>query len=331
MKKPKYYIILGVKESASQKEIKLAYYKKAFLYHPDRNDGSEYFLEKLKEVNEAYQVLSDPIKRQQYDALLRARDHINFQEEILSVYYLKFIASKTFVKQFEEVVFEFRFPSYGRFFKRQKLDNWYLVEGPIIKHSDVVVDGKAIKETRIKYILAAVNTGNFKFEGPSVVINSKKVSSEPQYFTVTTQQCSIYKNEIASGIPLIIELKKTETIKTKSYIKTRDKKRLVIVPVGKSYKRKENQITQLSLLISIATSIIIMFLSRHIFLSSIVACVLYFATRFILRRKSKQKSSSEILFSSDLFKQLTSHGYTVSRWKISYYLVYNIRKKLKIN
>ena len=330
MKKPKYYIILGVKESASQKEIKSAYYKKAFLYHPDRNDGSEYYLEKLKEVNEAYQVLSDPVKRQQYDAVLKARDHINFQEEIFSVYYLKFIASKTFIKQFEEVVVDFRFPSNGRFFKRQNLDDWYLVEGPLIQHSDVVVDGKAIKETRIKYILAAVNTGNFKFEGPSVVINTKRVSAEPLYFTVTPQQCSVYKNELASGAPLIVELKKTETIKTKSHIKTIDKKRLIIVPIGNTYKKKENQITHQSLFITLAASILISFLSRQLLFTAILASILYFVLRFILRRKSNQKSNSEILFSNDLFRQLTAYGYTISRRKISYYLAYRIRKKIKV-
>jgi len=56
--------ILGVGKESSDDEIKKAYRKKAHKYHPDKTDGDE---EKFKEVNEAYQVLSDAQKRKQYD------------------------------------------------------------------------------------------------------------------------------------------------------------------------------------------------------------------------------------------------------------------------
>ena len=58
-----YYKILGVTKSASQEDIKKAYYKLAHQYHPDKG-GSE---SKFKEINEAYQILSDKEKRSQYD------------------------------------------------------------------------------------------------------------------------------------------------------------------------------------------------------------------------------------------------------------------------
>ncbi len=61
-----YYQILGVSKNASQDEIKRAYRKLAHEYHPDKNqahaDGAQF-----KEINEAYQVLSNPQKRAQYD------------------------------------------------------------------------------------------------------------------------------------------------------------------------------------------------------------------------------------------------------------------------
>lgn len=59
-----YYTTLGVPKSASQDEIKKAYRKLAHQHHPDKQGGDE---KKFKEINEAYQVLSDPSKRAQYD------------------------------------------------------------------------------------------------------------------------------------------------------------------------------------------------------------------------------------------------------------------------
>ncbi len=59
-----FYTILGVPRNASQDEIKKAYRKLAHQHHPDKQGGNE---AKFKEINEAYQVLSDPKKRSQYD------------------------------------------------------------------------------------------------------------------------------------------------------------------------------------------------------------------------------------------------------------------------
>lgn len=62
-----YYKILGISKNATQDEIKKAYRKLALKYHPDRNGGSDENEKKFKEANEAYQVLSNPQKRSQYD------------------------------------------------------------------------------------------------------------------------------------------------------------------------------------------------------------------------------------------------------------------------
>lgn len=59
-----YYEILGVEKNASAEEIKKAYYKLAHQHHPDKKEGNE---AKFKEINEAYQVLSDKEKRSNYD------------------------------------------------------------------------------------------------------------------------------------------------------------------------------------------------------------------------------------------------------------------------
>jgi molecular chaperone DnaJ len=63
-----YYEVLGVSRSAGADELKRAYRKLAMEYHPDRNQGDKAAEERFKEVGEAYSVLSDPQKRQRYDA-----------------------------------------------------------------------------------------------------------------------------------------------------------------------------------------------------------------------------------------------------------------------
>ncbi len=62
-----YYEVLGVSKSASEEEIKKAYKKMARQYHPDLHPDDPTCDEKFKEVNEAYEVLSDPSKKQRYD------------------------------------------------------------------------------------------------------------------------------------------------------------------------------------------------------------------------------------------------------------------------
>jgi molecular chaperone DnaJ len=67
MSKRDYYEVLGVSKSSSPDEIKKAYRKIALQYHPDRNPGDHSSEEKFKEAAEAYDVLSNPDKRAQYD------------------------------------------------------------------------------------------------------------------------------------------------------------------------------------------------------------------------------------------------------------------------
>src|SRR5438067_1994325 len=64
-----YYKILGLQKNAGAEEIKKTYRKLAVKFHPDKNPGNKQAEEKFKEINEAYEVLSDAEKRKKYDEM----------------------------------------------------------------------------------------------------------------------------------------------------------------------------------------------------------------------------------------------------------------------
>ena len=67
MTKRDYYDVLGINKSASPEQIKSAYRKLAVKYHPDKNKGDKASEEKFKEASEAYHVLSNTERKQNYD------------------------------------------------------------------------------------------------------------------------------------------------------------------------------------------------------------------------------------------------------------------------
>lgn len=77
-----YYELLEIREDASDEVIKMAYKALLKKYHPDVFDGDKAFAEeKTKKINEAYEVLSDPVKRQEYDLLLKQQRNSQNQNE----------------------------------------------------------------------------------------------------------------------------------------------------------------------------------------------------------------------------------------------------------
>jgi curved DNA-binding protein CbpA len=62
-----HYQTLGISSKAGLKEIKIAFKRLAFQYHPDKNDGDKYAQEKFIEINEAYMTLSNTVLRKAYD------------------------------------------------------------------------------------------------------------------------------------------------------------------------------------------------------------------------------------------------------------------------
>ena len=76
-----YYSVLEVPKNASDDEIKKAYRKLAMQYHPDRNEGDHKAEERFKAVSEAYAVLGDKKKRNQYDQIGSEGFHQKFSQD----------------------------------------------------------------------------------------------------------------------------------------------------------------------------------------------------------------------------------------------------------
>ena len=76
-----YYKVLGVDKKATPDEIKKAFRKLAVKYHPDRNPNDKSAEDKFKEINEAYAVLSDPQKKEQYDTFGSSGFHKQYSQE----------------------------------------------------------------------------------------------------------------------------------------------------------------------------------------------------------------------------------------------------------
>ena len=117
MEQQDYYQILGVEQDATSKQIKDAYRKLALQYHPDRNHGNPDSGEKMKAVNEAYAVLSDPQKRQEYD-LMRQRFGSSAYSQFRQTYSEQDIFSGSDINRiFEEMARSFGLRGFDEIFK----------------------------------------------------------------------------------------------------------------------------------------------------------------------------------------------------------------------
>ncbi|MDM8554513.1 DnaJ domain-containing protein [Desulfococcaceae bacterium HSG7] len=117
MARPKdYYQTLGIKKNAAPKQIKLAYRDLAFKYHPDRNKENPANAEKMKAVNEAYAVLSNPEKKREYD-IMRQQFGSSAHSQFRSTYSERDIFKDSDVHNiFEEMTRAFGFRGFDEIF-----------------------------------------------------------------------------------------------------------------------------------------------------------------------------------------------------------------------
>ena len=117
MKEQDFYKILGLERDADARQVKDAYRELAFEYHPDQNMGNPEAAEKMKQVNEAYAVLSDPVKRREYDTLRQQYGSTAYQQ-FRNNYSEQDIFSGSDINQlFEEMARSFGLRGFDEIFK----------------------------------------------------------------------------------------------------------------------------------------------------------------------------------------------------------------------
>lgn len=101
-----YYYLLGIKKDASDDEIKKAYRKLSKKFHPDVNDGDLYFTERFKDIQEAYEILSDPLRKRDYDNISKNKGAEPKAEPPLpNPEIVSFVASTSRIKIGESITF----------------------------------------------------------------------------------------------------------------------------------------------------------------------------------------------------------------------------------
>jgi curved DNA-binding protein len=112
-----YYRVLEIEKSASRQQIREAYRRLAFQYHPDRNKGDAGSVEKMKEINEAYAVLSDQEKRERYDGLRREYGSYAYDRFRQSYSEQDIFRDSDINQVFEEMARAFGFRSFDEVFR----------------------------------------------------------------------------------------------------------------------------------------------------------------------------------------------------------------------
>ncbi|MDR2238306.1 MAG: DnaJ domain-containing protein [Chryseobacterium sp.] len=97
-----YYYFLGISQDASEEDIKKVYRKLSLKYHPDKNENDDFFADRFREIQEAYETLSDPARRRAYDQNLESHQK-SFRYNVPPAI-KTFTANKIHAKKGEEII-----------------------------------------------------------------------------------------------------------------------------------------------------------------------------------------------------------------------------------
>ena len=204
-----YYYILGVNSKASSDEIKKAYRKLSTKFHPDKNDGDDFFEERFKEIQEAYEILSNSERRPAYDRQYEQRfgnaasssngtSYNNFYPVIDT-----FTASSTKIYDGDEV--EFRWNVFNA--NNVQIDK----VGSLPPKGTKKIRISGLRSSKsIRVILTATNTHIGKSESKTIELENRAYDDIRENIKLETRKIKINKEQVVKnqndGIGLILSL-----------------------------------------------------------------------------------------------------------------------------
>jgi len=220
-----YYETLHVFESATNAEIKTAYRKLAFEHHPDRCKGKQDVAEKMKEINEAYAVLSDPEKRQAYDAMRRRYGNATAGEFRKSYSQQDIFRDSDIHQIFEEVARSFGLRGFEEIFQELYGNNYRTIR---VDRPGVFIRGFIFSGwignpgSLVRKLLSSRSLGGL----PRLIFESLSGSKLPQKGSDIHDTIALSPDQAASGGPYAY------------FHRKRSKKLIVKIPAGISNGQK---------------------------------------------------------------------------------------------
>lgn len=197
-----YYTILQVSDSASTAEIKAAYRRLALQFHPDRNPN-ENALAQFNTIQKAYELLSDPAQRRQYDLKRNIEQAVpgiwDNLEPTLVGEDIRMVLSKQRVKAGEPFSVHFRCPRKVDYFKLGGLQHFDIVKS--VEH-DLWMAGKTV--TEVHYVLMALQEGEFVIGPATAGIGELVYRSKQDYVLVEGQYHRPQMSWLAKVLPVFL-------------------------------------------------------------------------------------------------------------------------------
>ncbi len=184
-----YYYILGIKSTATIDDIKKAYRKLSMKFHPDKNDGDEFFTERFKDILEAYETLNDVSRRTKYDSG-RTKGSQQFSQPNGSNFLPEidfFHADKTSFLYDENITFSWRTINSDKV----RLEPFGIVQ-PIGQKTYKI---KNFKNASLSFLLIAENTNIQREQRASLTLNNKTYNELYKYFKSVIEHDNIKKHQ----------------------------------------------------------------------------------------------------------------------------------------
>lgn len=227
-----FYSLLGLDRSASPDAIKQAYRRLALQYHPDKNPNNKIAEEKFLLIQQAYETLSDTIKKRAYDIQATSGFTITTPENLHHYFHVNCKAQSIKVNQEFDVTYSYT--GEGRYYVRPSFDNFFVCSKPIVTSRFVSLDGVQVKETNLTYTLAPLYKGDFKISKAKIRLHQKPFETPELAIHVTDNQCYFLKDKVADGKPYVLQLNYEEVVTGQFFKTIRIQRHDVLIPRSKN-------------------------------------------------------------------------------------------------